>query len=75
MNYNELIERVGWGEEFLFQYRGKQYWISKNDDGRYLTRVEDSYTQKFKTCDELFENGRIEGKTIFELWSYINTQF
>ena len=75
MTYEELIERVNWGEEFPFKYNNEQYWISQNKDGHYLTRVSDSYTQEFKTTAELFEKGRIEGKSILEIWSYIQEQF
>lgn len=75
MTYEELIERVTWGEEFSFKYNNEQYWISQNKDGRYLTRVSDSYTQKFKTTKELFEKGKIEGKSIFEIWDSICKQF
>ncbi|MCQ1530218.1 hypothetical protein [Lutispora saccharofermentans] len=75
MTYEELIERVTWGEEFSFKYNNEKYWISQNKDGRYLTRVRDSYTQGFKTTAELFEKGRIEGKTILEIWSFIHEQF
>ncbi len=37
MNYEEIKERVGWGEEF-------------------------------QTTEELFENGRVEGKTLLQIW-------
>ena len=49
MNYEDLVERVGWGEEFSFQYCGDEYWISQNAKGRYLTRVADGYAQDFRT--------------------------
>ncbi|WP_245640150.1 hypothetical protein [Paenibacillus dakarensis] len=44
MEYAELVQRVGWGEEFQFYYKNEQYWISTNEEGYYLTRGKDSYT-------------------------------
>lgn len=75
MNYEDIMERVGWGEEFSFDYNGEQYWISQNDDCLYLTRVKGSITQEFKTTQELFENGRVEGKLLLEIWDDIKEYF
>jgi hypothetical protein len=71
LDYTELVERVGWGEEFSFYYHEERYWISRNENGYYLTREKDSFTQSFKNPEELFKYGRIEGKTILELWNLI----
>lgn len=62
MQYEDLIERVGWGEEFLFEYHGEKYWISQNPNGRYLTRESDGYSQEFKTTYELFLRKDIPSK-------------
>lgn len=75
VEYEKLIERVTWGEEFLFRYHGEEYWISQNSRGRYLTRVSDGYSQDFKTTEELFEKARIDGKTILQVWGEIENQF
>lgn len=75
MSYNEIKERVGWGEEFLFCYNNEEYWISQNNTKRYLTRVRGSVTQEFQTTEELFEDGRIEGKRIFDIWNEIKKYF
>lgn len=75
MKYEELIERVSWGEEFSFQYHGEKYWISQNSNGHYLTRVSDGYSQDFKTTEELFEKARIDSKTILQMWEEIENQF
>jgi hypothetical protein len=75
MTYDDLIERVEWGEEFNFEYENEQYWVSQNNDGYYLTRVNDSSTQEFKTAKDLFINGRIDNKSMFELWELICDQF
>jgi hypothetical protein len=71
MEYDELVQRVGWGEEFQFYYQNEEYWISTNQEGFYLTRGKDSYTQSFTTADELFREGQIDGKSILEIWELI----
>lgn len=75
VKYEDLVERVGWGEEFPFQYRGDEYWISQNAEGRYLTRVADGYSQDFRTTHELFDKAQIDGKTILQIWDEIKNQF
>lgn len=75
MTYEELIEHVGWGEEFSFYYKNEQYWISQNGSVRYLTRVKGSETQEFKNTQELFEYGRVEGKSLLEIWEDIKEFF
>ena len=75
MTYQEIMKRVEWGEEFSFYYKKDQYWISQNGSVRYLTRVRGSETQEFQNTQELFENGRVEGKSIFEIWEDIKDSF
>lgn len=75
MKYKELVERVEWGEEFLFVYNDESYWISQNENGRYLTKVKGCETQEFRTTKELFEKGRIEGKKICDIWEEIKEYF
>jgi hypothetical protein len=72
LDYQELVTRVNSGEEFQFYYQSESYWISKNKDGYYLTRVSDSFSQSFLTSEELFEKGQIDGHKISELWSEID---
>ncbi|MFS0559417.1 hypothetical protein AB1K91_01625 [Terribacillus sp. 179-K 1B1 HS] len=68
MHFDEFKQRVAMGEEFRFYYKNESYWISRNNEGFYLTRDQDSYSQNFKTSEDLFKEGRIENKTISELW-------
>ncbi|MEC0303916.1 hypothetical protein [Terribacillus saccharophilus] len=68
MTFDEFAQRVAMGEEFQFHYKNESYWISRNKEGFYLTKVQDSYSQTFKTSEDLFKEGRIENKTIHELW-------
>ena len=75
MSLNEFIEikeRVAIGEEFSFNYKNDEYWISQNPDGYYLTRVKDSFTQEFDTSEVLFENGMIEGRLLSKIYMDIN---
>ncbi|WP_027085181.1 hypothetical protein [Cohnella panacarvi] len=75
MNIDELIQMVGCGMEYNFYVDEKEYWISHNKEGYYLTRVEDSFSQDFDTAEELFEKGRINGLSIIELWDEIKEYF
>ncbi len=59
------------GEEFQFFLHDESYWISQNSNGFYLTRETDSFSQSFNTADELFQNGKIDGKPIIELWDKV----
>ncbi|MFJ8257402.1 hypothetical protein ACIQ4Z_08920 [Peribacillus asahii] len=75
MSLNEFIElkeRVAIGEEFSFNYKNDEYWISQNPDRYYLTRVKDSFTQEFNTSEVLFENGTIEGRLLSEIYMDID---
>ena len=70
MNYEELEERLAWGEELSFEHRDIRYWMSHNAEGHYLTRC-GGETQQFKTWQEMLQNGKIDGMTILELWDEI----
>lgn len=67
LDFDEFAQRVAMGEEFQFYYKNEGYWISRNNESFYLTRVQDSSSQTFKTSEDLFKEGRIENKTIHEL--------
>ncbi|WP_025723987.1 hypothetical protein [Paenibacillus polymyxa] len=71
MEYNELVVRFEMGEEFQFSYKNDSYWISQNEEGYFLTRERDSFSQSFKSARELFVNGKIDDKTVLELWDSI----
>ncbi|QOS80853.1 hypothetical protein JNUCC31_08265 [Paenibacillus sp. JNUCC31] len=72
MDFEEMKQRVEMGEEFQFYYKLDSYWISHNQAGFYLTRVKDSYSQFFKTSNELFKDAQIEGKKLLELWNELD---
>lgn len=75
MNFEDIIERIGWGEEFLFYYNNEEYWISQNNSNFYLTKVKGATTQEFKNPYDLFENGIIEGKNLTDIWDDIKQCF
>lgn len=52
MDFIEFKQRVGMGEEFQFYCNNESYWISKNQDGYYLTWVSDIFSQSFKSSNE-----------------------
>ncbi|MBC2333773.1 hypothetical protein IBB74_14475 [Listeria welshimeri] len=74
MDYKEMEESVGYGEEYNFYYKDKEFWISQNSDGNYLTEV-GGETQEFKNSEDLLNNARINGKSIREIWEEIKSQF
>lgn len=43
-----------------------------NKEGYYLTRGKDGDYQSFISANELFEKGRIEGKSIQEVWEEVD---
>ncbi|WP_219834729.1 hypothetical protein [Paenibacillus sp. R14(2021)] len=75
MNYSEFEQLVSCGMEYSFYLTDEEYWISHNEDGFYLTRVRDRHSQEFKTAEALFKNGRINGKSLLELWDSIKEYF
>ncbi|QTH45392.1 hypothetical protein J4772_13845 [Cohnella sp. LGH] len=75
MDYSELMQLVSCGMEYNFYVETEEYWISHNENGYYLTRVRDSHSQEFRTAGDLFENGRINGKSLLELWDDIKEYF
>ncbi|MGY3779295.1 hypothetical protein [Isobaculum melis] len=75
MTYEELVKTLAYGEEYNFYYNNEEYWISKNKEGNYLTKVIDGTTQSFANSDELLEKAKIDGKTIKELWHVIKYNF
>ncbi|MDA9472440.1 hypothetical protein [Enterococcus sp. 5H] len=74
MEYKDMEESIGYGEEYNFNYKDKEYWISQNSDGNYLTEV-NGETQVFQNSEELLTKARIDGKTICEIWDDIKNQF
>lgn len=64
----EVQQAIDEGQELSFDYRGEEWWISRMDDERsfLLTRSSDSLTQYFKTAEELYEKGMIDGRPFIE---------
>lgn len=75
MEYKEMEDSLKYGEEYNFYYKDREFWISKNTEGNYLTEVGSGQTQEFKNVEELLDNARIDGKSILTIWKDIEDQF
>lgn len=65
-NFQEMIDE---GQEISFDFNGEEWWISRLHDEEisfFLTRSKDSYTQGFRSADELYKNGMMDGKPFIE---------
>jgi|AKZA01.1.fsa_nt_gi hypothetical protein len=71
MEFEEFKNLVKRGVEYNFDIENTEYWISHNNEGYYLTRVKDAYTQSFKTSEELFEKSKIGNHSLEKLWPQI----
>ena len=62
---------IVYGIEIHFLYRGKGYWIAHTIDG--LSHLSDDLgnTQAFNSCRDLFEDARIDGSTLEEIWEKV----
>ena len=57
--------------EINFSYNGRNYWIAHTNKG--FSHLSDDFenTQMFNSCSELFENARIDGKTLKDIWGQV----
>lgn len=68
ITYNELLEYLKLGDEIEFKYKNKKYSINCGQKNWYLTEYY-SVNQEFSDTNELLKYGRIDGKTIKEVWN------
>jgi len=73
ITYEELKELLLIGHEIEFEYNKKRYSINCGQDYWYLTEYYNK-NQEFKTTEELLEKGRIEGKSLEDIWSNVDTR-
>ncbi|MGB8000207.1 MAG: hypothetical protein WCF60_09010 [Anaerobacillus sp.] len=61
------------GEEYNFNYGNNEYWISQDEERFYLTKVigSGSVTQEFRTATQLFEEGKVDGRFISDIYEDI----
>ena len=66
--WQEFREAIEEGQELAFDYKDEEWWISRVPEEKsfLLTRSKDSYSQAFKTAEELFKHGIIDGKPFIE---------
>lgn len=59
------------GNEVHFSYNGKGYWIAHTSDG--LSHLSDNLgnTQWFNSSRDLFEEARINGNTLKDIWKNV----
>ncbi len=62
---------IVYGDEIHFSYKGKGYWIAHTSDGRSHLSDDLGDTQFFNSCRELFENARIDYRTLDEIWAEV----
>lgn len=56
-------------QERLLYYNDEEWWVSRlygEEKSFLLTRGKDSYTQRFATAQDLFNNGIVDGKPFIE---------
>lgn len=57
--------------EIEFYYKNVSYWMTRNDKGECLFSS-NNINLVFNTPNELFENSKIDGRKLVEIWPYIN---
>lgn len=62
---------IVYGNEIHFSYHGKSYWIAHTSDGLYHLSDDLGNTQRFNSCRDLFEEARIDGSTLEEIWKNV----
>lgn len=72
-DYLDLKKSIDIGEEVPLYYKGDEYWISHTKEGKtVLTRSKDSSSQIFDNPDELFENGKIDGQYLKDIYTHVD---
>ncbi len=62
---------IVYNHEIHFLYNGRYYWIAHSHNG--LSHLSDDLgnTQNFNSCRDLFENARIDGNTLKDIWGKV----
>jgi hypothetical protein len=71
-SYQQLVEDLHIGHEIEFLFSNKKYSFSNNESGWFLTVFGEEQYQSFCSVSSLLEQARIEGKSIEEIWIYVN---
>ncbi|MCU6793516.1 hypothetical protein OB236_15530 [Paenibacillus sp. WQ 127069] len=67
-SFEELMRDLDNGHETHFKYLGKEYSISHNSRGTYLSEFNGDY-QSFTDHIELLKKGMIDGKYLKDIWN------
>ena len=57
--------------EILFEYDQRYYWIAYTNKGLPHLSNDLGITQMFDSCNDLFENARIDNKSLEEIWEKV----
>ena len=74
-SYASIKAEILSGRELHFFYKKKQYSISYNHEGWYLTEFYNPHDQAFKSAEELLSAAKIDGKNLEEIWKDIEVDF
>ncbi|OPH61823.1 hypothetical protein BC351_00860 [Paenibacillus ferrarius] len=70
-SYEDLERDLAIGHELHFNFKGREYSISNNKDGWYLSESYSDY-QSFVDTNELLAKGKIDGKLLKEIWDEVD---
>ena len=62
---------IVYGNEIMFSYHGKRYWIAQTVDGLWHLSDDSGNNQWFTSCHALFEDARVEGSTLKGIWGNV----
>ena len=62
---------IVYNQEIHFLYNGRYYWVAHSQNGRSHLSDESGNTQSFTSCRELFENARIDGYSLKDIWEKV----
>lgn len=62
---------IVYGQEIHFSYNGIGYWITHTSDGLSYLSDDLENTQRFNSCRDLFEDARIDGSTLEDVWEKV----
>ena len=60
-----------YNQEIHFLYNGRYYWVTHSHNGLSYLSDDLGNTQSFASCRELFENARIDGHSLKDIWEKV----
>lgn len=59
ITYEEMIEMIERGEEFIITYSGNRYWISQTKDYIILTPIDTGESQLYTDLEDFLKNATL----------------